>query len=266
MLYPLSPLAASMAFMSTPWLPAIAPTVSPGTTVYRLGSPAGAGAGAGSGAGAGAAGAGTAGAGSSGGAGAASAAGTAGAAACTATDPAPESAWPADWASVPGDGTVAASATWAAVVVPWPVEADGAASAPTPTAATTAAVAMPAHSLLLMCGRLVLSSVRGSSVAKLLLVPSGELKEDWFMGGPSGFGPATAVHCTAGDGRIEMSLRRWPRQMPEPQAAQVGGIRTPRRCGTPREGGNSRKLSGTPPLRGGPRSPESRNSAHAGHQ
>jgi hypothetical protein len=35
---------------------------------------------------------------------------------------------------------------------------------------------MPAHSLLLMAGRPVVSSVRGSSVAKLLLPASGVVK------------------------------------------------------------------------------------------
>src|SRR5690349_3026022 len=52
MLYWPRPFAASMAFMSTPNRPAIAPTVSPGTTVYWFPSGAAAGAGAGSGAGA----------------------------------------------------------------------------------------------------------------------------------------------------------------------------------------------------------------------
>lgn len=179
--------------MSTPWDAAIAPTVSPATTVYELGSPAGpgTGAGAGSGAGAGAgagAGSGAAGAGASdAGAGAASAAGAAPLAATAATASSPS--------GVLGGAGAAVSATWAAGVVPPLSKAGGAARAPTPTAATTTAVAMPAHNLLLITGRPVLRSVRGSSVAKLLLVPSGEVDVFGFMGCPSGVGPARACEA-----------------------------------------------------------------------
>lgn len=227
--------------MSTPRLAAIAPTVSPGATVYRLGSPPGSGMGAGSGAGAGA-GAGSAGAG---------AASAACAAACAATaDTAPGSADApgsvAGSAAALGDAGAATSATCAAAVVP-PVKAAGAASAPTPTAATTAAVAIPAHNLLLIRGRPVLRSVRGSSVAKLLLMPSGEGWKGWLMElahlGSVQPGCAAARRCA---GRMEKSLHRRPRQLPEPQAAQVGGIRIPRTCGAPREGRNFRKPPGGP--------------------
>jgi hypothetical protein len=235
--------------MSTPWPAAIAPTVSPGATVYRLGSPAGSGESAGAGSGAGAAGAGSAAGGA--GTGAASAAGAAACAATAAT--APGSLWPAAPASVGdpaealGDGGAAASATCAAAVAPPLRVAGGAASAPTPTAATTAAVAIPAHSLLLMTGRPVLRSVRGSSVAKLLLVPSGEGRKGCFMElahlGSVQPGCAVAHRCA---GRMENSLHRRLRQLPEPRAAQVGGIRIPRKCGTPREGRNVRKPPGGP--------------------
>lgn len=52
--------------------------------------------------------------------------------------------------------------------------------APTPTAATTAAVAIPAQSLLLIAGRPGVMVSRGSSVAKLLLLGS-VVTYGWFM-------------------------------------------------------------------------------------
>ena len=203
-----------MAFTSTPWLAAIPPTVSPETTVYTLGSPAGAGAGAGSGAGAGA------GAGSGAGAGAASAAGAAAGAGVVTGAAAPGSFCPEasaaalDSTTGSGDGA-AASATWtAAGGVPPLGEAGGAAIAPTPTAATTAAVAMPAHNLLLMTGRWVIRSVRGSSVTKLLLLPS-EGGKGWFMGGPIWVRSSQDVRCTP--------WRRTDRDAIAPPAPAVAG-------------------------------------------
>lgn len=246
--------------MSTPWPAAMAPTVSPGTTVYRLGSPAGSGGGAGAGAGSGCAGAG-AGTGSAGGAGAAAAGAAAAGASAAGAAAAPEPAWTAGIAAALGDAGAAASATWATVVV-LPLVDGGAARAPTPTAATTAAVAMPAHNLLLMTGRPVLRSVRGSSVAKLLLEPSREGRGDWFMGCPSGFGPARALRCRPGAGRSEMPLR----PAAPAGAGAVGGAGLeasahPEDAELRVKAGTSGSRPGDPPVRGGPRSPESRNRA-----
>lgn len=140
------------------------------------------------------------------------------------------------------------------------------ARAPTPTAATTAAVAMPAHNLLLMPGWPALCSVCGWSVARVLLLPSGEEREGLFMGCPSDVGPVGAMRVQSGTGRIKISLHRRHRRTPEPLAEQDGGIRTPRKYGVPCEGRSRQAARRDLPVRVGPRKPESRCHTKGGHQ
>lgn len=238
--------------MSTPCLAAMAPTVSPGTTVYRFGSPAGAGAGSGAGAGAGS--------GAGGGAGSAAGAGGAGAPE-TASEAASAAGWASAAAAAFGTSGNAAAATCPTVVVPWSTDAGGPARAPTPTAATTAAVAMPAHSLLLMAGRPVVISVRGSSVAKLLLGPSGMERYGWFMGSPSGSVQPGRSGALRRAGRIEGNA---PAATADAGPRKGAGWRHPhtqkiRRLREGRDPG--KQLRGTAGTVFGPRNPESRKGA-----
>jgi hypothetical protein len=98
-------------------------------------------------------------------------------------------------------------ATWPAVVVPWfgelAIGVDGPAKAPTPTAATTAAVAIPAQSLLLIAGRPGVMVSRGSSVAKLLLLGS-EVTYGWFMVAHPGAFPPAGHKKPASAGKIKI--------------------------------------------------------------